>query len=465
MKHAKFLKNVAFLSAGGLVAKAIGALYRIPLAGVLGSYGTGLYQMAYPFFCVLLTFSSAGIPTAFSRIVAKETARGEESADTLKAALKMFALLGLAGTLIMALLAPYVGALQGQSDLTACYFALAPSVFLVALIAVLRGYFQGKNNMIPTAVSEVVEQTVKAGIGLLAATFFSHDTVRAVVFALSAVTVSEVCALVYLFGQYRAGRGRVRTMRKSMATGAGILYAAIPVMVAASLLPVSQMADSIVIVRLLSRHTARSVALYGLFTGGAVTLVNLPAAVCCGLSAATVPAVSACFARGEEEEGRRKALFSLAVTLALAVPCAIGLFALARPVVRLLYGGLSAEDGEMLVRLIRLSSVSAATLAGVQTLSACLTGMGRAKYAAFSMLVAVVVKFVLQWALIGNPQISIGGAAIASNACYLVAFFLDLFYTMKKAVGRKKAYDNGHRIGNAGRRLNGAGIGSNQEGG
>ncbi|MDE5896497.1 MAG: polysaccharide biosynthesis protein [Clostridia bacterium] len=463
MKHGNYLKSVAIISLGGFAAKGIGALYRIPLVGALGGYGMGLYQMAYPLFCVLLTFSSAGIPSAFSRIIAGETARGMRTGGTVKTALSLFALLGLCGTALMCLFAPQMSGLQGDGNLLPCYFALAPSVFFVALIAVLRGYFQGRNDMVPTAVSEIVEQLVKASAGLLFAFRFADRPARAVACTLAAVTASEICAFLYLYVRYRREprRGSLRVFKTG---GAEILYTAFPVMAASALLPLSQTVDSVLIVRLLSRHTARAVSLYGLYAGGAVSLVSLPASVCYGLSAASVPVVSACFAAGREEEGRTRALWALLFTLALSVPCAIGLFVLARPAVSILYGGLSPEDAQTLVRLVRLSSVSAATLAGVDTLAACLTGMGRAKHAAVNMLFAVLIKFSLQWLLVGSPAFSVGGAAIASNACYLVAFFLDLLYTFKKKVGRKK-HDYGDRAGRSARRLFGTRALKNEAGG
>lgn len=464
MKHKSFLKSVAVISVGSLAAKAIGALYRIPLTNLLGGYGMGLYQMAYPFFCVLLTFSSAGIPSALSRIVAREAARGRESADTVRTSLRLFAALGLCGTFLMCLLAPYMGALQGDGNLLSCYFALAPSVFLVAVVAVFRGYFQGKNDMKPTAVSEIVEQTVKAAAGLFFALRYREEPAVAVSYTLAAVTLSELFAAVYLASRYR-GEAKPRFFGVRRQSGGEIFRAVLPVMASAALLPVSQMADSVVIVRLLGK-TARAVALYGLFTGGAVSLINMPAGVCYGLCAASVPAVSEAFAQGNEEEGRNRALYALGLTLLLSVPCAVGLFAFARPVVSVLYSALSAEDAETLVSLIRLSSVSAVTLAAVQTLSACLTGMGRAKYAAFSMLAAVAVKFILQRLLIPDPAISVGGAAIASNACYMVAFFLDLFYTVRKSKRKERnAHDHGYRTGNGEGRPDGAGAEGDAPGG
>lgn len=465
MKHGNFLKNVAVISLGGLVSKGIGAIYRIPLVGILGGYGMGLYQMAYPFFCVVLTFSSAGIPSAFSRMIAKETAEGKETRDTLKTAMKLFALLGLCGTLLMCLFAPYMSTLQGDENLFGCYLALAPSVFFIAIIAVLRGYFQGKNNMMPTAISEIVEQVFKAGTGLYFAYRFSDEPVRAVTYALIAVTVSEIAAFLYLLSRYRGERA-VKSLRVIKPSGGAVFSAAFPVMAAAALMPLSHTVDSILIVRLLSAHTDRAVTLYGLFSGGAIGLINLPASLCYGLAAASVPAVSRCFAMGNEEEGRTRAMYSLGFTLVLAVPCAVGLFFLARPVVSVVYGSLGAEDAATLVRLVRLSSVSAVTLAGVDTLAACLTGMGRAKYAAAAMLLAVGVKLALQLLLVGNPALSIGGAAIASNACYLVAFSLDLFYTVKRTNGREKnGRDNDHRARNGKRRRRRTRAYGNAEGG
>ena len=449
MKHAAFLKNVAVISAGGIIAKAIGAFYRIALVGHLGGYGMGLYQMTYPLFCFLLTFSSAGIPSAFSRIVANETARGLRGRSTLKTTLLLFAAAGLGGAMLMCLFAPVMSAMQGDQNLLVCYFALAPSVFFVAIIAVLRGYFQGGSDMAPTALSEVVEQLVKASLGLYFASRFA-GSVRAVVYALGAVTVSEVVALVFLLVRLRREKRAAPALfrvRKTKSTD--ILKSVLPVMIAAAILPLSQTADSILLVRLLPCERSRAVSLYGLFAGGAISLVNLPATVCYGLAAATVPAVSARCARGDEDGAKKSALFSLAITLALSFCCALGLFVLARFVVSLLYPSLGAEDVRTLVSLLRMLSVSAVTVSGIDTLAACLTGMGRAKKAALSMLIAVAAKTALQFALV--PLFSVTGAAIAANVCYMIAFSLDLFYTVRKT--KRKNHADGNRTGNGKRRL------------
>ncbi len=460
MKRAKFLRSAAVLSVGGIAAKAIGALYRIPLSNLLGGFGMGLYHMAYPLYCVLLAFSSAGIPTAFSRLIARETARGQGSRETLRTALRLFAGLGLCGAALMCLIAPLMSRLQGQAELSACYTALAPSVFFVSLIAVLRGYFQGKSRMAPTAVSELCEELVKAGAGLLFARRFSEDPVRAVVWCLAAVSLSEAAALLYLMLRVRGAEcGPSLSARRT--SGSEVFFSALPVMASAGLMPLSRTADSVLVVRLLPQSSVRAVSLYGLYAGGALSLVSLPATACYGLAAASVPAVSRACARGDGAEAQHRALWALFLTLLLSLPCALGLFFLARPVVSLLYPALAAGDRETLVSLVRLLSVSAVSIAGVDTLAACLAGMGRAKHAALSMLLAVTLKFLLQWWLV--PALSVIGAAVAANASYLVAFFLDLFYTVRKK--RVKQHDNHCKSRNGAGRSLPSGAGGAEAGG
>ncbi len=452
MKHAKLLKNAAVISLGAIAAKGIGAFYRIPLAAILGGYGTGLYQMAYPLFVVLLTFSSTGIPSALARIVARDSANG--CGGSVSNALRLFALLGLFGTVLMCLITPFMSALQGDSRLIPCYLALAPAVFLVSLIAVLRGYFQGRGEMAPTALSEIVEQIVKAGAGILLAGSAS-DPAEGAAKALFAVTLSEAAALLGLYVRYRGMRERKFLARES--SGGTLLFSALPVMAATSLLPLSHMTDSILVVRLLSRYTDRAVTLYGLLAGGCATLASLPATLCYGLVAAIVPAVSRSFAEGEHGEGTARALYALLVTVLLSAPCAAGLIVFARPIVSLLFPRLTAQDTETLISLLRLSALSSVFLAGIDTLSAALTGMGRAKKAALSMLAAVTGKTALELLLV-NGKLLVFGAAIAANACYTVAFFLDLFYTVRKE--KEKAHDHGDRIGNRMRRGDRKSIGS-----
>ncbi len=474
MKKQSFLKGAAIIAAGGFLAKLIGALYRIPLTNLIGGYGMGLYQMVYPFYCLLLTVSATGIPSSIAKMTAERRARGVSSKPVLKSAMALFLAVGAVGTVLMMALSPLLSRVQDCPELTGGYIALAPAVLLVSAISVFRGWFQGENNMFPTALSEVTEQIVKVGFGLLFAYLFRSDVQKAVTFILLSVSVSELAALILMAFLYKRVpapfAGLKEEGRVSMKS---VLRLSIPVTLSAALLPLSSLLDSVIIVRLLKRYTAEAVTLYGLFSGGAVTIINLPVSVCYGIAAASVPAVSAASAEKKKENdplsaehteifvpapspedaaetpapakrvktkkeeprpsfagARRRMLYALIVTFAVSLPCAIGLFFLAGPATRIIFRSLKEEEREILIKLIQIFAVSAVFLSCTQTLSACLTGLGRPKYAAISMAVAVAVKTILNFALVSDPKISVYGAAIAADVCYLVAFALDLVYNL-----------------------------------
>lgn len=455
MKKQSFLKGAAIIAAGGFLAKLIGALYRIPLTNLIGGYGMGLYQMVYPFYCLLLTVSATGIPSSIAKMVAEKRAQGVSGKPVLKSAFLLFLAIGALGTLLMMALSPLLSRAQDCADLKNGYIALAPSVLLVSAISVFRGWFQGENNMLPTALSEVTEQLVKVGFGLLFAYLFRSDVKKAVTYILLSVSISETAALILMFVLFKRVPAPFAGLKDGGRVGMkAVLRLSIPVTLAAALLPLSALLDSVIIVRLLKRYTEDAVTLYGLFSGGAVTIINLPVSVCYGIAAASVPAVSAASAPSEPtdapvpappfsadkkenptgdetaKKSRKRMLFALFVTLAVSVPCALGLFFLAGPAARIIFRALSHEESAVLVKLVKILSVSAVFLSCTQTLSACLTGLGKPKYAAISMGIAVTVKTVLNFALVSQRKISVYGAAIAADVCYLVAFAFDLVYNL-----------------------------------
>lgn len=461
-----FIKGAFTIAVGGFLAKLIGALYRIPLTNLIGGYGMGLYQMVYPFYCLLLTVSATGIPSSIAKLTAEKRALGKSDEPVFKSALKLFLLIGGAGTFLMIALAPVLAAAQDCRDVQNGYIALAPSVFLVSAISVFRGWFQGRNNMLPTALSEIFEQVVKVAFGLLFAYLYRGNVQKAVTFLLLSVTISELFALGMMIFFYKRTPAPYAGLNNGGMVGAKtVLSLSVPVTLSSAILPLSGLIESVLIVRLLKRHAGNAVSLYGLFSGGAVTVINLPVSVCYGIAAASVPAVSAAFAKEKnaDEKGKsgafKRVLFSLGITAAAGVLSALALYLFAEPAVKTVFRSLSKEELTVLVRLVKLMSVSALFLSCTQTLSACLTGLGKPKCAAISMAVAASVRLVLDCLLVPNRKISVYGAAIAADVCYLVAFALDLVYNLIITTRRKEANDNGSGLGHASRRIDGTGQG------
>ncbi len=434
----ELLKGAFWIALGGFAAKLIGALYRIPLTNLIGGRGLGLYQMVYPVYCLLLTLSATGIPSSLAKLTAERIGKGESDKPLFSKAMKLFLVIGLVGSLVMGVAAPFLARAQGSEEVLFGYYALAPSVLLVSAISVLRGYFQGRSRMFPTALSEVTEQAVKVGVGLFFAYRFQGDIPKAVTFLLLAVSFSELAALVLLLLIYAFKRREGERKEGGRVAAKSILRLSIPVTFSAILIPLSGLLDSVLAVRLLGRYEADAVTLYGLFSGGAVTIINLPVSVCYGVAAASIPAVARAVAKGDGS-ARKKVYFSLFVTLAIALPVAVGLYLFAEPAAKIIFRSLTAEELSVLVKLVKAFAVSAVTLSGAQTLSACLTAQGKPQYAALSMLIGVTVKTVAYAFWLKNPKISVYGLAYATNLCYLVAFFLNFVYNMVILKKRRKA--------------------------
>lgn len=427
-KNSGFLKSSAWIALGGFVAKVLGAIYRIPLTNLIGGHGLGLYQMVYPVYCLLLTVSATGIPSSIAKLTAERVGKGQGDKGLFTTAMKTFFIIGFLGMAVMVGVAPILARAQGTEEILSGYFVLAPSVVFVALISVFRGWFQGKNNMFPTALSEIIEQAVKVSVGILFAYLFRTDIMRAVVFLLLAVTLSEMVALALMYFLFRRvpARNKLKDDGDRVAVKS-ILKMSIPVTFSSALIPLSTLLDSILAVRLLS-YATDGVALYGLFAGGAVTVINLPVSICYGIAAASVPAVAT--AKAKKKGVRKKIFFALGITALVAVPSAIGLYFFAEPIVKIIYRSLNGEELSTLVKLIKIFSISAVTLSCVQTLSACLTAQGKPQHSALSMSIALTIKTILYATWLKNPSVSIFGLAYATNIGYLVAFFFDLVYNL-----------------------------------
>ena len=432
-----FLKGAIWIAAGGFIAKVIGALYRIPLTNLIGGHGLGLYQLVYPVYCLLLTVSATGIPSSIAKLTAERIAQGGNDRAVLKTAMKLFIWIGLVGTLLMAVIAPFLSKAQGSEEVLLGYYALAPSVLLVSIISVFRGWFQGRNRMFPTALSEVVEQVVKVGFGLLFAYLFRESVVKAVIFLLLSVSLSELVTLLVMWIIFKrvpaptlskndGGRVAVKT----------VLKMSIPVTLNSILIPLSGLLDSILAPRLLGGYASDAVALFGLFSGGAVTVINLPVSVCYGLAAASIPRIAT--AREKGGKLRKNIFFSLGITAFVSGISAVGLYLFAEPAVKIIFRSLTEEELNVLVGLVKALSVSALTLSCVQTLSACLTAQGKPQYAALSMMIALTAKTGLYVFWLRDPSVSVFGLAYATNIAYAVAFLLDLVYNMYISKRKRK---------------------------
>ena len=433
-KSSSVFKGSIFLGVGAFLAKLIGVLYRIPLTAYIGAYGIGLYQMVFPVYTLLLDFSGAGVPNALSKIIAscKEESLSHKY---LRLSVRLFSILGIISGAIMIIFSKFISKTQGDINASLSYVTLAPAVLFVCLISSLRGYFQGKMNMLPTALSQIVEQIVKLVLGLTFCIAFLPNVPKCVSFATFAITISEMVAFLLLLIIFKKqNRGVklffVRDKGEKYFSGAKtLLKIVIPVTILGVILPFSQVIDSFITINLLKRYLSSATTLYGLFSGVVMTIIHLPVSISYGISVTIIPAISKSDSLNERESHVKKSmLISLVFGLIATTVCII----FAEQILLILFRNLNEYEFNLCVGLLKITSISILFHVLLQTTNGVLIGGGNPYLAVIGMLFGVVTKVVVSLLTISNPKINIYGSAISSIACYFIAFLVNLIILIKK---------------------------------
>ena len=434
------IKGATFLGIGAFVSKLLGAIYRVPLTALVGAKGLGLYQMVFPVYSLLLDFSGAGLPSALSKLISATDKNKHQTAYTyLRVSLTVFFCIGLFFSIITALFSFRIARFQGDENARLAYLCLSPSIALVTLISCFRGYFQGLMDMKPTAFSQIIEQSVKLIFGLALAYIYRENVISAVAGATGAITISELVALLFLYVKYKNytrkhGLNFTFNSRLFKDSARLIIKTTIPVTLIGIMIPFSHVIDSFLIINLLSAYRSDATALFGLLSGVVTTIINLPVSVCYGIATVAIPAISGAKNKAQEKESVNR---TIGLTLAISVPCALGLLLFAPNVIGLLFSRLTALEKQTAINLLRICSISVILMSILQTTNALLIGKGKLYKPVFSLSVGVAIKTILNFTLIKNPKINVYGGAIGLIACYFVVCLINLIMILKKGVANE----------------------------
>lgn len=434
-----FLQGAVILSVAGVVSKILGALYRIPLARLIGDEGMGLYQMAYPIYTTILALATAGVPVAISVLVSRNKTKGfnGDSQKLFRVSLIVLLTAGIVLTVLVMQSAHFIANYVLKQPLA--YYpilAVAPAIIFASLMSVFRGYFQGHQSMMPTAVSQVFEQLFRvAAVLVLAVILFPRGLEYAAAGATFGAVIGGIAGLIILAGYYfwfQKKAGREQNLLYSGASSAELakemVRLAVPVSFGAVVLPLVQMLDAIIVpgrLMAIGYSTSAATALYGQLSGMAAVLISLPTIFTISIATSLVPAVSESLARGEKKALNERLNSAFRAGMLIALPSAAGLFILATQISDLLYA--APEAGIPLEPL----AFSCIALAAFQLSSAGLQGMGRPEIAMKSLLVTGILKVIFNYTLTGIPALNIRGAAIGTVVAFLIGSFLNLLYLRK----------------------------------
>ena len=446
MKNNAFVKGAIILIIFNLIGKVVGAVYRIPLAKIVGSVGMGQYQLIFPLYCLILTVSTSGIPVAISKMVAEFNGQKRffESKRLLKISILLLSLISLIGFLIVVFGAKTIASIQGNSEIYMCYYGIAPAVLFVGVLSAFRGYFQGNLKMFPTAISGLIEQVVKLFFGLFFANKFLIYGVEYAVFgALLGVSISEFCAFLYLLVVYLFHANK-KTIEKPVdclsykKLSRQMLSFAVPVTLGGLVAPMTSMIDSLLVVNLLifsGFSSADATMLLGLQSGVVEPLVNIPVIVSVSIATALLPSLSSLSAANSKKQIKSHVERAFQICLSIAIACFICFIIFGEQILSFLYGNsFDFYELSIAVKLLFFGGVNIVFLSLVQVSSAVLQGLGHQKYPVKTLLVGCVIKIILDVCLILVKSLNIFGAIISAGVCYFVVLVLN-YKKIKKLTG------------------------------
>lgn len=423
-----FLKGTLILVAAGIVNRILGFVPRIALPRIIGAEGVGLYQLGYPFLIVILTIITGGIPLAVAKLVAEAESAGNEARarSVLRSSLLLSVSLGVAFTALCYASAPWITArLLTDSRVYATFLCMSPIILIVSISAVYRGYFQGRQNMIPTALSQVTETVVRIfAVLLFAFLLLPYGLEYAAAGAMCGVLAGEISGMLIIVALYLGTRRRYAAYSKA-SIGSGIsarqsgvqalkriVRISIPVTAGKLVGSFSYLFESILIAQSLAIAgvaTAAATAQYGALQGMVIPVLLLPSALTFSLSVSLVPSLSEAAARNDMRTIHKRLHQSLRLALVIGAPFAVAMYVLAEPLCYYLYG-----ENEVSVMLKMMAPI-ALFIYFQSPLQAALQALDKPGTALVNTLAGAVIKLALIYLLATKPNFGILGAVMAIN--------------------------------------------------
>jgi len=451
-----YLKGAAILAAASIIVKIIGAIYKIPLFNILDDEGTGSFQVTYNVYTLILTISTAGIPAALSRLVSTASVSGDRGLVKryFSVALPAFFIIGVIAMLAMFLFADSFAGMMNDPLAAPGIRVLAPAVMFVCIISVYRGYAQGFENMIPTAISQLVEVVCKAIVGFIAAVWLTRMNYASYMVSAGAilgVTVGlGLCIPVLVWYKRRLDRNLPAIddnawLPKVRSVLWRIMKVSIPITLSASFMSIMTVIDtSVVLGRLkesiilttgvseIAAETAARIQ-FGINTYG-LTIYNLPPSIVVPVSVSIIPAIAAALARKRKGEAGGIMQSSVKLVNLIAMPAAAGIMVLATPILIALY-----NDYRQITSTVLLIQGAASFFVCLQYITtAILQANGYERVALMTFPIGAAIKIALGYFLVAIPSIGIIGSPIGTLSCFVIISALNIAFIMIRVKERPK---------------------------
>ncbi len=443
-----FAVQASILAIASIVSKLIGMLYNIPFANILSTEGNGYYAAAQTVYSLILLIATFSIPAAVSKIMAERIERGEyrNVKRIFNGAMFYVFVVGGVAAIITYFGAPYFVTENAVLSLR----VLAPTVFLSGFLSVYRGYFQAYGNMVPTSISQIVEQIFNAIVSIVAALFFmkwalsmgyeENSTTYGAYGAAGGTLGTGIGALtgfLYIMRLFRRERKELRQRIEEDTTKHLLSYRevmkllfmiATPIIFSSFIYNVNVTLDMTIFQKITAYMGMNGEVIdgqYGMYSRMYLVLANVPIAMAAAVASAIIPVVSSAFAVENYQECNRKISQSLQLTLVLTIPCAVGFAVLGKPIVRLLYYSLSEQDTQMVANLLLLGGVSIVLYGVSSVFNGVLQGIGKVNVPVISSGVALVLHLLVLIPMLVVAKIGIYSLILATAFYVIVVVIIN----------------------------------------
>ena len=460
IKHGIIMQG-SILAVAGLIARMIGILRRIPLTNIIGDAGNGYYAAAYEVYALILLLSSYSLPLAVSKLVAARVSRGQyKNANRIFMGSLCFALIsgGIAMFFVLFFAEFLAVNVMAEPMSAVALRMLAPTLLIVAVMGVFRGYFQGLGSMTPTAISQIVEQIFLVVFSLLFADIFfgkgatygklmMSDTYAPAWGAAGATIgcgIGAAAGLLFLLALFFMRNNIRRKQIKKDMTRIQDSYLTVFRVLIITIVPVilSTVVYNLcgILDQSIYNHYMDSMMLediktvnWGIYSGKFKVLINLPVALASAMCSAIVPSLAASMSNHDNVSAKGKIASAIRVTMMVTIPCAVGLSVLGKPIIEMLFPG----DGTLAAQMLMVGTLSIVFYSLSTLGNGILQGLGKMHVPIINAIISLVLHLGILWVMLAFMDLGIF-AVVFSNIFFSLFMCVLNHLAIRKYVGYKQ---------------------------
>lgn len=450
--------QATILAVASIISKLIGMLYNIPFANILSTEGNGYYGAAQTIYALVLLIATFSIPSAVSKIMAERIEKGEyrNVKRIFNGSLIYVFVVGGVAAILTYVFAPVL--VKETSNAVLSLRILTPTIFLSGFLSVYRGYFQAYGNMVPTSISQIVEQIFNAIVSIVAALVFMQWATamgmedQTAKYGAAGGTlgtgVAVLAGLIYMMILFQKEKKELKVRIKEDKVSKRMSYRevfklllmiATPIIFSSFIYNINVTLDMKIFFKLLdSMGTSQKMiaSQYALYNRYYLVLANIPIAMASAVASAVIPSVSGVYATNNLKECNRKIGQSMQLTMVLTIPCAVGLAVLSKPIVKLIYKSLSEQDTNVVAILLILGGISIVLYGISSVTNGVLQGIGKVNFPVISAATALVLHVFVLVPLVRYTKLGIYSMIFATAFYALIVVIMNQ-YAVKKYLNFK----------------------------